>query len=75
MRITCKYCKEEVDVALYFSDALITTEENFCEGYTYYVARTRGRAICPVCGTTIDKSFNERITKRDIIKLATGELI
>ena len=74
MRITCNYCKEEVDVALYFRDALITTEESFYEGYIYYKAQTRGRAICPACGRTIDKQFAENLTKKDIIKLATGEL-
>ena len=73
MWITCNYCKEEIDVALYFSDAIITTEENFYEGYTYYRAQTRGRAICPICGKTIDKRFSEYITKTDIIKLAIGE--
>ena len=73
MRITCNYCKEEVDVAFYFNDALITTEENFYEGYIYYRAQARGRAICPACGKTIDKRFTEHITKKDIIKLVTGE--
>ena len=73
MRTTCNYCKEEVDVAFYFSDALIATKENFYEGCTYYVAQTRGRAICPACGQTIDKRFAEHITKQDIIKLAIGE--
>ena len=73
MRITCNYCKEEVDVTLYFSDALIATEENFYEGYLYYVAHTRGRAICTMCGKTIDKRFSEKITKQAIIKLAIGE--
>lgn len=73
MKITCNYCKEEVDATFYFSDALITTEENFYEGYTYYRAQARGRAICPACGNTIDKRFTEDITKADIIKFAIGE--
>lgn len=72
MKITCNYCKEEVDVAFYFSDALITTEMSFYEGYTYYRAQARGRTICPACGKTIDKIFTEDITKTDIIKLAIG---
>ena len=75
MKTTCYHCKEEVDVAFYFCDARITSEENFYEGYEYYVARVKGKAICPACGTTIDKNFTETITKTDIIKLATEGLI
>ena len=73
MRITCQNCKEEVDVAMYFYNQLIATEEIFLTQTREYEARVRGKAICPCCGSEINETFSSIIPYSKIIELATGK--
>ena len=71
-KLTCRHCFNEVEVALYFSDARIITREYPNAGSCDYEAVVHGKAICPRCGATIEKPFRKHINKSDIIKLAGG---
>ena len=71
MRISCRYCKQEVIVPLYFYYARIVSQRNFM-GDEYKLAMVKGKAICPGCGETIDETFQQEISDKDIIRLATG---
>lgn len=72
-RILCEGCRNEVDVALYFSDKrIITHEENALNNATYYEASCIGEAICPICGCHIEKLFKKTISGKSIVDLAVG---
>ena len=73
MNITCKACKQEVDVALFFYDAHIQKVEDPIHCFSYSRALCRAKAICPCCGQEIHEYFEKDISKQTIIKLATGE--
>ena len=73
MKVTCKSCKQEVDVALYFYDAHIQMVEDPVHFFNYSRALCRAKAICPCCGQEIQEYFEREIPKNTIIKLATGE--
>lgn len=70
MLITCQYCKEEVDVSMYFYNHMITEEHFFLSNATEYKAFVIGRAICPCCGSEINEKFSSIIYNTDIVKLA-----
>ncbi len=73
-RILCEACRNEVEVALYFSHKrIITHEENALNNATYYEASCLGEAICPVCGYNIKKHFKKIISGKNIVDLAIGE--
>lgn len=72
MLITCKHCKQEVNVPMYFYDAMITTE-TYLNLHQDYKAIVNGKAICPACGTEIQEIFYSTISTDDIVWLATGE--
>ena len=73
-RIQCEGCRNEVEVALYFSNKrIITHEEGALNSVTYYEASCLGEAICPVCGCNISKVFHKLISHKDIVDLAIGE--
>lgn len=70
MKITCRYCKEESDVAPYFSNPRIVTEENpqFC--IISHLAMVEGLMVCPFCGQILKEIYQTEITHKDIINLA-----
>lgn len=71
-RVKCEGCRNEVEVALYFSDKrIITHDENALTLNTTYEAFCRGEAICPICGCDIKKVFKKTISSKDIVDLAT----
>ena len=72
MNITCRRCKEEVDVSMYFYDAQIIKTSFLPTDAETYAAVSRGKAICPLCGHEINEYFRSEILERDIIALAVG---
>ena len=68
----CKKCNNEVLGNFYFYDTEIITENDYCANRVHYIAYTKGRAICPCCGTIIEKVFSKTIDNSDIINLAGG---
>ena len=73
-KVQCEACRNEVYVALYFSDKrIITHEENALNNVTYYEATCIGEAICPICGCNIKKHFKKIISSKNIIDIALGE--
>jgi hypothetical protein len=73
MRITCKCCKEEVEVALYFYNQKITVDSYAPTFTRYYRAMTSAKAICHCCGAEINESFSSEISSYDIVQLAIGK--
>jgi hypothetical protein len=71
-KVKCDHCKEEVRVSLYFYGALITMEEDAVYQSKEYRAVVNGKAICPYCGSEINKTFSKCINTGDIIDLAGG---
>ena len=73
-RVKCDGCRNEVEVALYFSDKrIITHDEDALNLSATYEAFCRGEAICPICGCDIKKVFKKTISPKDIVDLATGD--
>ena len=73
MTITCKHCKETVDVSMYFYNHCIFMGERYMTSNKEYTAFVRGKAICPCCGSEINKAFESTISYKDIEKLAIGK--
>ena len=73
MKLTCKNCKEEVDVSMYFYDSQIINQTYFLSNTVEYTAVTRGKAICPLCGHEMHEYFKSAISPREIIELAVGK--
>ena len=72
-KVQCEGCKQEVEVALYFYETRINTyESHVSDKAPSYEAFVRGRAICPCCGTEINKLFIRSITGKSIVNLAVG---
>ena len=72
-KVSCESCRNEVEVALYFSGKrIISHEKNALNNETYYEAVCRGTAICPICGCTIEKLFKKTISSKSIVDLAVG---
>ena len=72
MKITCKRCKEEVEVPMYFYDSQIIKTSFLPTDAETYAAASRGKAICPMCGYEMNEYFHSAISERDIITLAVG---
>ena len=73
-RILCEGCRNEVEVAIYFSDKrIITHEENALNNVIYYEASCIGEAICPICGCNIKKHFKKTISNKSIVDLAVED--
>ena len=67
---TCDYCKKVITVAIYFSNARITTHNNFeYPGTEYYKAHVNGKFICPLCGEINTKTYHRELCDSDIIEL------
>jgi Zn finger protein HypA/HybF involved in hydrogenase expression len=72
--LTCKHCKQEVSVAMYYFNAKILTHENaHVAGEQHYEAVVSGKAICPKCGKEIIEIFKDDISTGAIIKLARAK--
>lgn len=72
-KVQCDGCRNEVDVALYFSNKRIITQESLLNCEQTYEAVCTGEAICPVCGCNIKKLFKKLISGKNIVDLALGE--
>lgn len=72
MKVQCPYCKNEPDLAFYYYDTQIRTQSHFPSDVEEYHAIVRAKSICPYCGETIYKVFDNTIFKDVIIKLATN---
>lgn len=71
INLTCKHCKQEVSVAMYYFNAKIITHENaYGAGEQCYEAVVNGKAICPKCGKEIIEIFRDEVSTGAIIKLA-----
>ena len=70
LRITCDTCKEEVTVNMRLSNPTINFQRDGFNDRIMYVARAKGRAICPKCGAEIEKRFESEIYPSDVIDLA-----
>ena len=71
--VTCKNCRQEVEVAMYFYGAEIISQASYDEpGKQYYKAKVSGKATCPVCGMDIHETYWDDISTKDIINLAKG---
>lgn len=75
-KVTCEHCKQSVFVNLYFYGAQITTHDRAFEigEKHYYTAMVNSKAICPLCGQTINQIFSKEISAKSIIELAGGEV-
>ena len=73
MLITCKHCKETVDVPMYFYDHLIQTKVYYMTPVEEYTAVVKGKATCPCCGSGINEVFASIISNKDIVRLAIGK--
>lgn len=75
LRITCNACKEKITVNMHLSHPAINFQRDGFDDRIMYVARAKGRAICPNCGAEIEKHFESEITPSDIIELSLrGEI-
>jgi hypothetical protein len=71
MIIKCDYCKEDYRAEPYFYDTAITTVHSITSTEKCYVALVRARSVCPYCGGTVEKLYEQDLSKRDIIDMAT----
>lgn len=71
MKVTCNNCKQEVEVPMYFYNERITITSYLQFDTEEYKAFIDGKAICPLCGSAIYEIFHSRISKEDIIWIAT----
>lgn len=72
MKITCKACKKEVKVSMYFYDERIERRQFLPSDPVEYRAVADGKAICPACGADICERFSTLISDRTIVWLAMG---
>ena len=72
-KVHCDGCRNDVEVALYFSDKRIITQESILACEPTYEAACIGEAICPICGCNIKKYFKKTISAKSIVDLAVGE--
>ena len=74
MKITCKSCKQQVEVNMYFYNAEIKVIDDLDRlGKKLYTATADGKAICPNCGKEIREIFYRFIPDKDIIRFCTSE--
>jgi hypothetical protein len=69
--ITCKHCKNEITVPMYFSDVKITNESYMALDAVEYRAIATGKAICPLCGNEVREICSNVFSRQDIIDFAT----
>lgn len=72
-KVVCSECKQRAMVNFYYSDPTISEEEDYGEGYKFFMAKVNAQAMCPNCGNTISTWYHHQITPEHIIKLALLE--
>lgn len=72
MITTCRACRNDVNVPMYFYDIRITTEVFIPGDANEYRAVALAKATCPRCGEEINEKFSSVITRGDIVWLAIG---
>ena len=70
LKLTCDTCREEITVNMHLSNPTINYQREGFNDRIAYIARARGRAICPCCGAEINKRFESEISPSDVIELA-----
>ena len=70
LQINCDVCREEVIVNMHISNSGIVFHRDGFDDKISYIARAKGRAICPKCGREIIKYFESEIYSSDVIDLA-----
>lgn len=70
LKINCDICNEEVTVNMYISNPVINFQREVFNDGICYIAKAKGRAICPNCGAEIIKQFESEIYPSDVIDLA-----
>ena len=70
LKIDCDICHEEVIVNMHISNPAISFQNDGFNNKISYIARAKGRAICPKCGVEIVKQFKSEIDPSDVIDLA-----
>lgn len=74
MTITCRSCKQTVEVNMYFYNVEIKVSDNINHfGKKLYSAYADGKSICPNCGKEIREIFYRFIPDKDIIRFCTSE--
>ena len=70
LKINCDICNEEVTVNMHISNPVINFQREGFNDRICYIAKAKGRAICPKCGAEIIKQFESEIYLSDVIDLA-----
>lgn len=70
LKIDCDVCHEEVTVNMHISNPVINFQRDGFNDRICYIAKAKGRAICPKCGAEIIKQFESEIYPSDVIDLA-----
>ncbi len=70
LKINCDVSHAEVTVNMYISDPAINFQREGFNDRICYIAKAKGRAICPICGAEIIKQFESEIYPSDVIDLA-----
>jgi hypothetical protein len=70
LKIDCDVCHAEVTVNMHISDPTINFQRDGFNDRICYIAKAKGRAICPKCGVEITKQFESEIYPSDVIDLA-----
>ncbi len=68
--IDCDTCKEEVTVNMHLSQPTIKFHRDGFNDRISWLARVKGRTICPKCGAEIEKCFESEIYPSDVTDLA-----
>lgn len=70
MIVICDCCREKVDVNLFFYNHHISSMRDPIPNTMRYAAHCNGKAICPNCGTSIEKHFTHVVSEYDIKEIA-----
>ena len=70
LKIDCDVCHEEVTVNMHISNPVINFQRDGFNDRICYIAKAKGRAICPKCGAEIIKQFESEIYPSDVVDLA-----
>lgn len=68
--IDCDTCKEEVTVNMYMGRPFLVSYREGFDNKILWLARVKGRTICPKCGAEIEKLFESEISPSDLMDLA-----
>lgn len=70
LKIDCDVCHAEVAVNMHISNPAINFQRDGFNDRICYIAKAKGRAICPKCGAEIIKQFESEIYPSDVVDLA-----